>query len=138
MKLSYYFSALVLTGLIVSTLTVPVLADNPPGPRGGAGAGPLWENPPGKAGGPGSTAGRVLRYNGKPYTFVAKAAGYYYNEEYGYYHPKYGWWNQASSCWLDPDGNPPGTAGGRGTNWENPPGIRGGAGTEQDKFARCK
>jgi hypothetical protein len=32
----------------------------------------------------------------------------------------------------DRDDNPPGPAGGRGTNWENPPGWRGGVGTSPD------
>ena len=30
---------------------------------------------------------------------------------------------------LDRDNNPPGPAGGTGTNWENPPGLAGGVGT---------
>ncbi len=32
----------------------------------------------------------------------------------------------------DHDGNPPGPAGGPGTNWENPPGWRGGPGASPD------
>lgn len=32
----------------------------------------------------------------------------------------------------DRDNNPPGPAGGRGTNWENPPGWRGGPGASPD------
>ncbi|MBI4237869.1 MAG: hypothetical protein HY696_05555 [Deltaproteobacteria bacterium] len=33
----------------------------------------------------------------------------------------------------DRDNNPPGLAGGRGTNWENPPGPAGGPGASPDK-----
>lgn len=33
----------------------------------------------------------------------------------------------------DHDGNPPGPAGGRGTNWENRPGPRGGPGASPDR-----
>ena len=33
----------------------------------------------------------------------------------------------------DRDNNPPGPAGGRGTNWENPPGWKGGPGTSPDR-----
>ena len=35
--------------------------------------------------------------------------------------------------YLDRDGNPPGPAGGRGTNWENPPGPIGGPGVSTDR-----
>jgi hypothetical protein len=35
------------------------------------------------------------------------------------------------------DNNPPGPAGGPGTNWENPPGWRGGPGASPDRFGRC-
>ena len=33
----------------------------------------------------------------------------------------------------DRDNNPPGPAGGAGTNWENPPGPAGGPGTSPDR-----
>lgn len=36
----------------------------------------------------------------------------------------------------DRDYNPPGRAGGPGTNWENPPGRRGGPGTSPDRVYR--
>lgn len=35
--------------------------------------------------------------------------------------------------YRDRDGNPPGPAGGRGTNWENPPGPKGGPGASPDR-----
>jgi len=34
---------------------------------------------------------------------------------------------------IDRDNNPPGPAGGRGTNWENPPGPKGGPGASPNK-----
>ncbi len=37
---------------------------------------------------------------------------------------------------LDRDDNPPGAAGGPGTNWENPPGPRGGPGSGPDAASR--
>ena len=36
----------------------------------------------------------------------------------------------------DRDNNPPGPAGGRGTNWENPPGPAGGPGASPDRHPR--
>ena len=70
--------------------------------------------------------------------FDRVAGGYYFSASYGYWHPRYGFWNQARRCWLDNDNNPPGRAGGRGTNWENPPGWRGGPGASPDRFGRCR
>jgi hypothetical protein len=39
----------------------------------------------------------------------------------------------ASAAPRDRDHNPPGPAGGRGTNWENPPGWKGGPGASPDR-----
>jgi hypothetical protein len=40
----------------------------------------------------------------------------------------------AGPVWAwDRDGNPPGPAGGPGSNWENPPGPRGGPGTSPNR-----
>lgn len=39
----------------------------------------------------------------------------------------------AGAAPRDRDNNPPGPAGGRGTNWENPPGWKGGPGTSPDR-----
>jgi hypothetical protein len=108
--------------------------NNPPGPRGGPGTN--WENPPGPRGGPGASPNRVFRYNGYRYTFVPRHSGYFYN--YGYFHPTRGWWNQTRRCWNDRDDNPPGRAGGPGTNWENPPGARGGPGASPDRYRSCR
>jgi len=40
--------------------------------------------------------------------------------------------------YRDRDHNPPGPAGGPGTNWENPPGPRGGPGTSPDRRPRWR
>jgi len=109
---------------------------NPPGRAGGPGSN--WENPVGPRGGPGASPDRVYRHGGQRYDFVPRPAGYFYNASHGYWHPVHGWWNQAARCWVDRDGNPPGRAGGRGTNWENPPGLVGGRGTSPDRFGRCR
>ena len=111
--------------------------NNPPGPRGGAGTN--WENPPGWRGGPGASPDyRYWHHHGQRIRFDRASAGYYYSPAYGYWHPTYGFWNQLARCWLDADDNPPGSRGGRGTNWENPPGWRGGPGASSDRFARCR
>jgi hypothetical protein len=111
--------------------------NNPPGPAGGRGTN--WENPPGWRGGPGASPDyRYWRHGTSRYKFTVVNGGYYYNARYGYWHPRYGLWNQARRCWMDIDDNPPGPAGGRGTNWENPPGWRGGPGASPDRFGRCR
>lgn len=97
--------------------------NNPPGPRGGPGTN--WENPPGPAGGWGASADRRWGYRG----------GHYWYWWDGRWHR----WNAALRCWAtDFDGNPPGVAGGVGTNWENPPGPAGGPGASPDRFGRCR
>lgn len=111
--------------------------NNPPGPAGGRGTN--WENPPGWRGGPGASPDRrYWRRGDQRYEFRRVAAGYYYSPVFGYWHPSYGLWNQMARCWIDFDNNPPGPAGGRGTNWENPPGWRGGPGASPDRFGRCR
>lgn len=42
----------------------------------------------------------------------------------------------ASAYAVDRDNNPPGPAGGRGTNWENPPGPAGGPGASPNRRLR--
>jgi hypothetical protein len=42
----------------------------------------------------------------------------------------------APAAARDRDNNPPGPAGGPGTNWENPPGPRGGPGASPDRIYR--
>lgn len=134
---------LMLASIMGSTLLIATTAcatqdrdGNPPGWRGGPGTN--WENPPGPAGGPGASPDRILVYGGNRYVFTPVGNGYYYHPAYGYWHGRYGWWNGDRRCWTDRDGNPPGRAGGRGTNWENPPGLRGGPGVSPDRFGRCR
>ncbi|MEO0608307.1 MAG: hypothetical protein AAFY82_08740 [Pseudomonadota bacterium] len=111
--------------------------DNPPGRVGGPGTN--WENPPGPVGGPGASPDRrVLMVRSTQVRVIARPGGYYYHPRYGYWHGTYGWWNQAAKCWYDRDDNPPGRAGGRGTNWENPPGLKGGPGASPDRYGRCR
>lgn len=111
--------------------------NNPPGPIGGRGTN--WENPPGWRGGPGASPDRrYWRHGNQRHEFKRVAAGYYYSPMFGYWNPGYGLWNQVARCWIDFDNNPPGPAGGPGTNWENPPGWRGGPGASPDRFGRCR
>jgi hypothetical protein len=110
---------------------------NPPGWRGGPGTN--WENPPGPRGGPGASPDRRrVVVGGVVYDLAPRMGGYYYHVGLGYWHPAHGWWNQAGRCWADRDDNPPGPAGGRGTNWENPPGWRGGPGASPNRYGRCR
>ncbi len=111
--------------------------NNPPGRAGGAGTN--WENPPGWRGGPGASPDhRYYHHRNSRHKFTVVDGGYYFNVNYGYWHPRYGFWNQAKRCWYDNDNNPPGLAGGRGTNWENPPGRKGGPGASPDRYGRCR
>ena len=41
-----------------------------------------------------------------------------------------------AACATDYDDNPPGLAGGWGTNWENPPGPQGGPGASPNRYYR--
>lgn len=111
--------------------------NNPPGPAGGPGTN--WENPPGWRGGPGASPDyRTYRHGKTSYRFTRRDGGYYFNERYGYFHPDRGLWVQRERCWRDLDDNPPGPAGGPGTNWENPPGPAGGPGASPDRYGRCR
>jgi len=106
--------------------------DNPPGPAGGPGTN--WENPPGPAGGPG--ASRDLRHHhrwlqtqmtrAEWQAFMAMKAA----ERYAFCDKKR---IPFDRCRYDRDDNPPGPAGGPGTNWENPPGPAGGPGASPDR-----
>lgn len=78
---------------------------NPPGPRGGPGASPYRHGP--------------WRYH-RPF---------YYGWHYSYWRGRPIYWWPERRCWYAPlYNNPPGPAGGPGTNWRNPPGPRGGPG----------
>ncbi|GBF57033.1 hypothetical protein PbB2_00691 [Candidatus Phycosocius bacilliformis] len=128
------------TCVMLAITCAPVFAkdrdNNPPGPAGGRGTN--WENLPGPRGGPGASPDRLYRYRGAAYVFKPYHQGYYFNARFGYWHPRFGFWNQVAKCWFDNDNNPPGPAGGPGTNWENPPGMRGGPGTSPDRYGRCR
>ena len=107
--------------------------NNPPGPAGGRGTN--WENPPGPRGGIGASPDVRHRHTHwlrqrmsapdwalfvtlnvtKQHAFCRKRG----------IHKDY--------CWFDRDDNPPGPAGGPGTNWENPPGPVGGPGASPDR-----
>jgi hypothetical protein len=141
-----------LAALISLSCSLPAVTfasdDNPPGPRGGPGTN--WENPPGPRGGPGASPDRrdrevrevvkerVVVVNKVETPFRLAGDGYYYHPNYGYYYPGRGFWNQSAQCWWDRDDNPPGPAGGPGTNWENPPGYRGGPGASPDRYGPCR
>ncbi len=106
----------VIACVAVLALATPAAArdrdNNPPGWRGGYGTN--WENPAGPRGGPGASPDRY-------------APRHYWRGGYWYWHPR-------RACWApDPDWNPPGRAGGPGTNWENPPGPAGGPGASPNR-----
>lgn len=103
--------------------------NNPPGPRGGAGTN--WENPPGPRGGIGASPDVRRRHSvwlqrhmsGHEWTTfmtMSLTQQHAFCDNHGI-HRDY--------CWHDRDDNPPGPAGGPGTNWENPPGPAGGPGS---------
>lgn len=103
--------------------------NNPPGKRGGPGTN--WENPAGPAGGPGASPNARPVYNHQH--------NYQYKHYNAYHHCASAYCNQhphKCACGepvLDNDSNPPGAAGGPGTNWENPPGPAGGTGASPNK-----
>jgi len=113
--------------------------NNPPGPRGGPGTN--WENPPGPVGGPGTDATSLpeQRVGGssqdsgleqkaivdKPWEQKADA-----NKDGVVNNVEIQQWKEVRG---DRDNNPPGTAGGPGTNWENPPGKAGGPGASPNR-----
>lgn len=98
--------------------------NNPPGPRGGPGTN--WDNPPGPRGGPGAGPDPVMRHlspeeRARLQNMSPEQRQHYMQEMRNKYRDR-----------LDRDNNPPGAAGGPGTNWENPPGPRGGPGASPD------
>jgi Spy/CpxP family protein refolding chaperone len=97
--------------------------NNPPGPAGGGGTN--WENPPGPAGGPGASPDRH-----KVFTPEQREKLKNMSPEQRRAYLKH--LREQSLQRRDRDNNPPGQAGGAGTNWENPPGPAGGPGTSPD------
>jgi hypothetical protein len=110
--LTTVLAAIMFLGAVTSADARPWRHWNPPGPRGGPGTN--WHNPPGPRGGPG-------------------ASRYWVGWRHVAWRGRTVYWHPAYRCWFDPDGNPPGPVGGRGTNWENPPGPRGGPGASPDR-----
>lgn len=107
--------------------------NNPPGLRGGAGTN--WENPPGPKGGLGASPDVRYRHTLwlKGRMSPAEWTGFVALSvvERNAFCLKRG--IQKDYCWFDRDNNPPGVAGGPGTNWENPPGPVGGPGASPNR-----
>ncbi len=127
-------------------------AINPPGPVGGPAHGPLVDkdnNPPGPGKPPLPQVLRNADTNGDGVVDVAEKKQAYelWKEKYAQHPPETppgvppaDWKKQMppglakrSGPPIDKDNNPPGPAGGAGTNWENPPGKKGGPGASPDK-----
>ncbi|MCA1977870.1 MAG: hypothetical protein LDL19_01405 [Thiobacillus sp.] len=118
--------------VLASVLSLPVLAydrdNNPPGRAGGPGTN--WENPPGPQGGPGASPDR--RWKARCEANPEKCAEIKDRmRERCQANPER--CRDAFRRHRDRDGNPPGPAGGPGTNWENPPGPVGGPGASPDR-----
>lgn len=107
--------------------------DNPPGPVGGRGSN--WENPPGPRGGIGASPdvryrhglwlqGRMSQPEWTTFIRLNPRQRHAFCDRRGI---------RRDYCWYDRDDNPPGPAGGPGTNWENPPGPRGGPGASPNR-----
>ena len=125
--------------VLLTVFTLPVLADrdhNPPGPRGGPGTN--WENPPGPAGGPGASPDRhnqLVKHHRFLQGHMNHAEWLAFKtlklaERQAFCDRKH---IRRDDCWYDNDSNPPGPAGGPGTNWENPPGPAGGPGASPNR-----
>lgn len=130
-----YSKALLFAAMAALTATSALARDrddNPPGPAGGPGTN--WENPPGPAGGPGASPD--IRYHHRWLQqhmtqaewrhFMAMRA----QERHTFCQNKR---IPRDRCWYDRDDNPPGPAGGPGSNWENPPGPVGGPGASPNR-----
>lgn len=101
---------------------------NPPGKAGGAGTN--WENPPGPAGGPGTSPDRRPRMSPE---MKEKLQTMTPDQRKEFLHDAR---ERRANNRHDRDNNPPGKAGGPGTNWENPPGPAGGPGASPDRHPR--
>lgn len=107
--------------------------NNPPGPIGGRGTN--WENPPGPRGGIGASPDIRHRHSGWLRDRIGPADWALFMTwslvDQQRFCDKRG--IHRDYCWFDRDDNPPGPAGGPGTNWENPPGPAGGPGASPDR-----
>ena len=115
--------------VLAATLSLPAFAidrdGNPPGPAGGPGTN--WENRPGTQGGPGASPDRRPRLSPEQREKLKAMSP---EERQALAEKIRGWRAQMH---RDRDNNPPGAAGGPGSNWENPPGPVGGPGTSPDR-----
>lgn len=119
-----------LAALVLATvLSLPAFAidrdGNPPGPAGGPGTN--WENRPGAQGGPGASPDRRPRLSPEQREKLKAMSP----EERRALVDKMR--ERRARLHRDRDNNPPGAAGGPGTNWENPPGPVGGPGASPDR-----
>jgi Spy/CpxP family protein refolding chaperone len=123
------YSKLIFVALM-SVFTVPGFAadadNNPPGQAGGPG--PNWENRPGMQGGPGMSPDRRPRLSAEQREKLKAMSP----EERKALLKKM----REERMARDSDSNPPGQAGGPGTNWENRPGMQGGPGMSPDRRPR--
>ena len=115
--------------VLTAALAFPAMAadvdNNPPGPAGGAGSN--WENRPGPQGGPGASPDRQRTQLTPEQREKLKAMTPEQRKKF--MESK----RQRRPDMMDRDGNPPGPAGGAGTNWENRPGPKGGPGASPDR-----
>ena len=115
--------------VLATVIAFPVIAadidNNPPGPAGGAGTN--WENRPGPQGGPGASPDRQRPQLTPEQREKMKAMTPEQRKQFVESMRK----QRAER--IGRDGNPPGPAGGAGTNWENRPGPQGGPGASPDR-----
>jgi Spy/CpxP family protein refolding chaperone len=125
------YSKLIFTALM-SVFTLPGFAadadNNPPGPTGGPGTN--WENRPGMQGGPGMSPDRHPRLSAEQREKLRAMSP----EDRKAFAKKMR--EERAQMRGDRDNNPPGAAGGVGTNWENRPGPQGGPGSSPDRIPR--
>lgn len=119
-----------LAALVLATaLSLPAFAidrdGNPPGPAGGPGTN--WENRPGPAGGPGASPDRRPRLSPEQREKLKAMSP---EERHALVEKMR---ERRARLHHDRDNNPPGPAGGPGSNWENPPGPVGGPGASPDR-----
>ncbi|MDP2834727.1 MAG: hypothetical protein Q8Q28_15780 [Pseudomonadota bacterium] len=109
---------------MLAAFSVPSLAvdtdNNPPGPASGPGTN--WENRPGPQGGPGASPDRPRLSPEQRDKLKAMTPA-----------QRQQFFQDMREKRRDRDNNPPGAAGGPGTNWENPPGPQGGPGASPDR-----
>jgi Spy/CpxP family protein refolding chaperone len=117
---------------LMAAFSLPALAadadNNPPGPTGGPGTN--WENRPGTQGGPGASPDRRPHLSPEQREKVKAMSP---DERKAFMQNLRA---KRAQMPRDRDNNPPGPAGGPGTNWENRPGPQGGPGARPDRHPR--